>query len=211
MLKENNMRLRFLAEDEIPVLLENCKGHLRDIVETAIHTGMRRGEILSLKWSQIRNGFIYLRKTKTNNSRQIPINNTLEALFDRLKGNSTKVRYLKSKTKSPYVFSYKGNRIKEVKTSFSTALRDAEIEDFHFHDLRHTFASQLLLKGGTLKDVQELLGHKDIKMTMRYAHLTQEHKRKAVNLLNKLTAPTPRKATCHKSVTNSNRPNFNVA
>ena len=57
------------------------------------------------------------------------------------------------------------------------------------------------MKGGTLKDVQELLGHKDIKMTMRYAHLTQEHKRKAVNLLNDLTASNVENPTCHKSVT----------
>ena len=109
------------------------------------------------------------------------------------------------------MFIYKGKRIKEVKTSFNTALRDAEIEDFHFHDLRHTFASQLLLKGGSLKDVQELLGHKDIKMTMRYAHLTQEHKRKAVNPLNKFPAPVTENATCHKTVTNPNQLNINVA
>jgi len=75
----------------------------------------------------------------------------------------------------------------------------AGIEDFHFHDLRHTFASQVLLKGGTLKDVQELLGHKTMTMTLRYAHLTQEHKRKAVNLLNGLT--TSKNAVCHKTVT----------
>ena len=67
------------------------------------------------------------------------------------------------------------------------------------HDLRHTFASQLLSHGGDLKDVQELLGHKSMTMTLRYAHLTQEHKKKAVNLLNSLTG---RHANdCHKTVT----------
>ena len=71
MLKENNMRLRFLSENEIPNLLENCKGHLRDVVECAIHTGMRRGEILGLKWSQVRSGFIYLPK---NQNQQSPTN-----------------------------------------------------------------------------------------------------------------------------------------
>ena len=70
--------------------------------------------------------------------------------------------------------------------------------DFHFHDLRHTFASQVLLNGGSLKDVQELLGHKSMTMTLRYAHLTQESKRKAVNLLNGLTAKV---GDCHKTVT----------
>jgi integrase len=78
-------------------------------------------------------------------------------------------------------------------------LRRAGIQDFRFHDLRHTFASQVLLKGGTLKDIQEFLGHKTMTMTLRYSHLTQEHKRKAVNLLNGLTAGG--NGTCHKSVT----------
>ena len=121
------------------------------------------------------------------------------------------MRYLKAKTELPYVFVYRGGQIKDIKTSFKKAVEDAEIDDFHFHDLRHTFASQLLLKGGSLKDVQELLGHKDIKMTMRYAHLTQEHKKKAVNLLNGLTATTPKNPTCHISVTTSNRPKIKSA
>ena len=88
---------------------------------------------------------------------------------------------------SRYVFTYRKKRVDSVKTSFNAALNRADIVGFRFHDLRHTFASRLLLKGGTLKDVQELLGHKTMTMTLRYAHLTQEHKRKAVNLLNGLT------------------------
>jgi integrase len=83
-LKENNRRLRFLSEDEITSLLNECNGHLRDIVECAIHTGMRKGEILNLKWSQIKNGLIYLKKTKTNDPREIPVNDTLEAIFNSL-------------------------------------------------------------------------------------------------------------------------------
>ena len=80
-------------------------------------------------------------------------------------------------------------------TLLRTALKRAGLQDFHFHDLRHTFASQVILNGGSLKDVQELLGHKSMTMTLRYAHLTQESKRKAVNLLNGLTGH------CHKTVT----------
>jgi len=208
-LKENNKRLRFLNEDEIPKLLDTCPGYLRSIVECALNTGMRRGEILGLKWSQVRNGFIYLDKTKTNEAREIPVNNTLEVLFKRIR----KTHGFKQK----YVFLYDGQVIEmktgkvrtpknrtakpvtEIKRAFKSALTRAEIKDFRFHDLRHTFASQVLMKGGSLKDVQELLGHKDIKMTMRYAHLTQEHKRKAVNLLNGLTAP--KKSDGHKMVT----------
>ena len=74
----------------------------------------------------------------------------------------------------------------------------ANIQDFTFRDLRHIFVSQLIMKGGTLKDVQELLGHSTMTKTLRYAHLTQEHKKKAVNLLNGLTASN--KGDCHKTV-----------
>jgi len=212
-LKENNKRMRFLTEDEIKSLLENCPPYLYKIVECALNSGMRRGEILSLKWSQIRNGFIYLRQTKTSEPRQIPINNSLELMFKQVKSeqnpkghnvirlNGKPVKRLKSEC----VFTYRGEPVKEVKRSFKTALKDAGIVDFRFHDLRHTFASQLLMKGGTLKDVQELLGHKTMTMTLRYAHLTQEHKRKAVNLLNGLTALNEN-GFCHETVTSIKSP-----
>jgi len=209
LLKENNMRLRFLTEEEIGKLLDECAPYLRNIVECALNTGMRRGEILSLKWSQIRNGFIYLDKTKTNEARQIPINETMEKVFDRIKSEQNpkgdnvvdlKGKPLKKKNvSSKYVFTYNGSPTNSIKTSFKTALKNAEIQDFRFHDLRHTFASQVLMRGGSLKDIQELLGHKTMTMTLRYAHLTQEHKKKAVNLLNGLTAA--KKAVCHKTVT----------
>jgi integrase len=100
---------------------------------------------------------------------------------------------------SKHVFLYNGKPVKEVKRSFKAALCMANIQDFTFRDLRHTFASQLTMKGGTLKDVQELLGHSTMTMTLRYAHLTQEHKKKAVNLLNGLTASN--KGSSHKTVT----------
>ena len=202
LLKENNRRLRFLTVDEIETLLSKCEGHLRDIVECGIHTGMRKGEILGLKWTQIKNGFIYLQKTKTDNPREIPVNDIVASIFNRVKCRF-KLRIAKGKDQSlEYVFTFNGEPIKDIKTSFKKALKDAEIDDFRFHDLRHTFASQLILKGGTLKDVQELLGHKTMTMTLRYAHLTQEHKRNAVNLLNDLPAPKQSEnSTCHKTVT----------
>jgi integrase len=85
MLKENNQRFRFLTEEEITNLIDACPGYLRNIVECAINTGMRKGEILSLKWDQIRNGFIYLHETKPKDARQIPVNDDLEALFRRIR------------------------------------------------------------------------------------------------------------------------------
>jgi integrase len=168
---------------------------------------MRRGETLNLKWSQVRGGFIYLQKmVKTKERREIPINDELDILFKRIKvqqnrkgatvikldGNNV-IRVEGNPVERPnsasqYVFTYKGKRVKNIKKAFKTALKNAGITDFRFHDLRHTFASQVIMRGGDLKDVQELLGHKSISMTLRYSHLSQEHKKRAVNLLNGLTA-----------------------
>jgi hypothetical protein len=100
-------------------------------------------------------------------------------------------------------FSDCGNCHEEMR-GLKSALRRAKIEDFRFHDLRCMFAGQMIMRGAGLKDVQEILGHKITTMTMRYAHLSQECKRKAVNLLNGLTASNnPANSTCHKSVTSS--------
>jgi integrase len=191
--KENNKRFRYLTEGEITTLLDNCvNDYTRDVVAATINTGMRKQEVLGLKWSQIRNGFIYLSKTKTDESRQIPVNDDLTKLFKDIRK--------RNELKSEYVFCDKqGKPFNGIKRSFHAALTKAGIEDFRFHDLRHTFASHFVMRGGSIKELQELLGHKSLTMTMRYAHLSQEHKKKAVNLLNGLTAP--QNGDCHKTVT----------
>lgn len=191
--KANNKRFRFLAEDEIYRLLDSCvNDHTSDIITTVLNTGMRRQEVLGLRWNQIRNGFIYLDKTKTDESRQIPINDDLAELFKHIRK--------RNQLKFEYVFcSKKGKPFTQINQSFHASLKRAGIEDFRFHDLRHTFASHFIMRGGSIKDLQEVLGHKSLTMTMRYAHLSQEHKKKAVNLLNGLTAT--KNSTCHKTVT----------
>jgi integrase len=172
--KENNQRMRYLMEEESTSLLNKCVGYLNHIVTVALNTGMRRSEVLSLKWSQIRNGFIYLTKTKTDEARQIPLNDTLKELFQSLPRHISSEYVYCDKNGSPY---------KDVRRSFNTAVKKVGIQDFRFHDLRHTFASRLVMKGVNLKTVQELLGHKDIKMTMRYAHLAEDYKVQAVKAL----------------------------
>lgn len=202
MFKENNHRLRFLTDAEVEALLRACSPHLRPIVEVALLTGMRRGELFGLKWEQIRNGFIYLTETKSGKARQIPINDRLAEVFKEVRrGNQLK---------SPYVFcGPDGKRFFEVKRSFASACRRAGLEDFRFHDLRHTFASHLVMNGVGLKAVQELLGHADIKMTMRYAHLSQAHLKEAVAVLNNLGIDTkltqnPRQNKKADSLTSAN-------
>jgi len=177
-LPENNRRLRYLSKEECGKLIEKCKDHVKPIVITALNTGMRRGEILSLTWDRIdlTHGFILLDVTKNGERREIPINATVRAQLEELAmRNVDGHRHVfHDKTGKPYL---------DVKRSFLKACSDAGITDFHFHDLRHTFASHLVMAGVDLTTVKELLGHKDITMTLRYAHLAPEHKAKAVEIL----------------------------
>lgn len=222
-LKENNRRLRFLTEEEISRLLAECPdpnqrrkrdgqliqsvqaAHLRDFVVIAINTGMRKGEILGLKWSQLKNGFIYLQKTKTDEARQIPINDDLAACFKDIKNRQG----LGSHHVLP---DSTGGHVADIKTSFKSALKRAGITDFRPHDLRHTFASHYMMRGGTLTALKDILGHRDIKMAMRYAHLSKEFAKEEIQIMNGLTSCQNKKAIsaetafasqghCHKSGT----------
>lgn len=178
MFKENNKRMRFLEKEEIHKLINNCDGHLRPIVIVALNTGMRFGELMSLKWTDIdyERHIIYLERTKNDEKRQSPMNDVVcDALMNIPKHSS-----------SPYIFtSHKSNKnpYTTVKKSFFTALKKSDINNFHFHDLRHTFASHLVMNGVDLNTVRELLGHKSINMTLRYAHLSPNHKQKAVDII----------------------------
>lgn len=175
-LPENNRRLRYLNPEECQALIESCVPHLKPIVITALNTGMRLGEILNLKWEQVdlRNGFILLDKTKNNERREIPINATLTEVLEAMPHS----------VESLYVFVNRdGNPYKGVKTSFATALKRTGIQDFKFHDLRHTFASCLVMGGVDIITVKELLGHKSLTMTLRYAHLAPSHQVKALRVL----------------------------
>lgn len=177
---ENNKRLRFLSKEECEDLINACDNHLKPIVITAIHTGMRRGEILSLTWDQIdfTSGFIYLEVTKNGERREIPIDRKLKETLGNI------IRRLDV----PYVFydTKTGKPFKEVKRSYSSAVTKAKLKDFHFHDLRHTFASLLVMDGVSIPTLMKLLGHKSMTMTMRYANLSQAHKAKAVEALDRI-------------------------
>ena len=183
-LKGEVKRLRYLTEEEIRALLANCEPHLYPIVFTALNTGMRKSEILGLKWSNVdlKNNLILLEKTKNGERREIPINQALKRVLLDL--------FVNRRLDTDYVFvnPATGKRYIDIKRSFNTACKKAGIKDFRFHDLRHTFASHFVMNGVDLKTVQELLGHKKLSMTLRYAHLSQAHKREAVKAIEKIVS-----------------------
>ncbi len=177
--KENNQRLRFLEKEEIGRLLVHCDGFLRPLVIVALNTGMRLGELRQLKWRDVdyKREIIYLRDTKNGEAREIPMNEYVKNAF---------VAIPKSPD-SQYVFcKHKGGSFGDIRKTFWTALKKSGIVGFHFHDLRHTFASHLVMSGHDLNTVRELLGHKTIQMTLRYAHLSPKHKKHAVDSLGKV-------------------------
>ena len=177
-IKGENKRLRYLTEEEAERLIECCEPtYLKPIVVMALNTGMRIGEILKLTWPRvdIKNGIILLDKTKNGERREIPVNETLRRTL------ATLLRHIKT----DYLF-YNPNTLlpyDRLKNSWKTACKRAHIMDFHFHDLRHTFASWLVMRGVDLTTVKEILGHKDIGMTLRYAHLAPSHIKRAVEIL----------------------------
>jgi integrase len=176
--KEDSGRLRFLEREEIPRLLSNCNDYLLPIVTVALNTGMRRGELFRLKWHDIdiRRDVIHLYKTKNGEARDIPMNEVVKATLIKVRKHPI----------SPYVFCREdGKPYYNLRKSFFTALKKSDIVDFRFHDLRHTFASQLVMSGVDLNTVRELLGHKSLAMTLRYAHLSPNHKKRAVDVLAK--------------------------
>jgi integrase len=171
-------RIRYLEREEIEKLLANCCEHLKPIVTVALHTGMRKSEILGLKWHDIdiKRNIIHLYDTKNGEKREVPMNAVVQ---------KTVMGVLKN-PESQYVFCNKDSKpYGNVRKSFFTAMKKAGIINFRFHDLRHTFASQLVMSGVDLNTVRELLGHKSIEMTLRYSHLSPDHKKRAVDILGK--------------------------
>lgn len=137
---------------------------------------LEQGEILNLTWDAIdlNRGIIYLLDTKNGEKREVLLNDIVSQAISTVERTPDNPHVFLSHTAGPYT---------EVRKSFSTALQMSGIKDFRFHDLRHTYASQLVMMGVDIKTVQELMGHKSIEMTLRYSHLSSDHKRRAVDLL----------------------------
>lgn len=191
LLKGEVKRVRFLMPDDVQKLLSNCADHLKPIVTVAVHTGMRKGELLSLNWDQVNfeQGIISLLDTKNHKRRDISMNETVKATLTGME------------RKGSYVFSAEdGGSFGDVRRSFETALRRSGIQDFRFHDLRHTFASNLVMESVDIVTVMELMGHKDLTMTLRYTHLAPNHKTKAVNILDRVLSLNPPQSAVSQKV-----------
>jgi integrase len=181
-LKEHNARLRYLSVDECNRLLDACIApHVKAIVTVALHAGMRSGEIRNLQWRDFdfAAGFIIIRDSKNGENRHIPMDSTVVGIFQNWQPTPG----------SDFVFTNgAGHRIGYLQHGFRNALERAGITDFHFHDLRHTFASQWMMAGGELYALKDILGHKTIAMTQRYAHLSPAYKRAMVDRMEQIWA-----------------------
>ncbi len=173
-------RTRFLSKNEINILTNNCSPIIKPVVLTAINTGMRLSEILNLQWEDV-----YIERviephleipiTKNTKKRFIPLNDFMIELLQNLKPND--------EPKGAVFLNRSGKPLKKIYNQFKLALDNAGIENFCFHDLRHTFASHIVMSGGDLISLKEFLGHSSLKMVERYAHLASSHKRKLINNL----------------------------
>jgi len=177
-LPENNERIRFLSEAERTRLFSSCRTSQWDklylLVLLAITTGARKGELTKLRWNDIDfdRRTAYVATTKNGQPKVLPLTDSVIKelqLFD-TKDNSL-IFASKVKEEVAYCFT----------KPWKKALEDAEIKDFRFHDLRHSCASYLAQSGASLLEIADVLGHKQISVTKRYAHLCIEHKSSLIN------------------------------
>lgn len=178
---------RFLYREEAERLIEASPPWLRAIVEVALQTGMRQGEILGLAWTDhvdLGRRIIRLEGTDTKGKRArvVPINQDLEALL----------RALPRSTRTDHVFHRDGRPVTKdaLKRTWMATLKRAGVPEFRFHDLRHTAASWMVMQGVPLYEVQKILGHSTIRLTERYAHLAPDHLRGAVQALEGYRGPS---------------------
>jgi len=178
--ERGSIRKRVLSEDEEVRFLAVALQHIGYMTLISLHTGMRKGEVLKLKWENVdfEAQEITIVETKDDEDRVVPMNPFLFNLLFTLKSQDGKSEYV-------FMNPRTGTHYVEIKRGFTSGLKKAGIQDFHFHDLRHTYASRLVRNGVDLNTVKELLGHSSITTTQRYLHSQAEQKREAVNSLDR--------------------------
>jgi integrase len=179
--REPNAHIRFLCKEEIQLL----ESHLRatnfyPYFIGALHTGMRRGELCSVQWEHVTFPMrdIYIPKSKSGKSRHVPMSDVLHSLLKELYGDGKDDKELVFGTVDRFYLSH----------CFKAICQELGIKDFRFHDLRHTFASQLVMAGVSIFKVSKWLGHSSVTTTEKYyAHLSLDSKREEINCLNRLS------------------------
>jgi site-specific recombinase XerD len=181
--RENESRIRYLLADEETklraVIRRECPDREPEL-DLALYTGMRRGEQFTLKWSDVNleRGILTVRG-KTGRRFIVANSSAVEALTKLGRRRDRELEYGRTED-SGYVCDETVNDAqRDWRRWFEKSVRSAGVKNFHWHDLRHTFASRLVMAGVDIRTVQELLGHKSILMTMKYAHLSPDHRQAA--------------------------------
>ncbi len=184
--KEDNARERILAADEARRLVESAAPSIRPVLIIALNTGMRKNEILSLKWDNVDflRGYILIEQSKSGKARKVPMNGAASSALMGLPHAAEYVFYNRE-TKAP---------VQDIKTAFAAACRRAKISGLRLHDLRHTAATWMIQAGVDIVTVSKILGHASIQMTMRYAHPTPENMKRAVERLGEIFDPSRQKS-----------------
>lgn len=166
--RESTGRVRYLSKEEVNNILSLLPTHLRDMMLFTLYTGLRASNILNLKWNQIdienKKLYIEAKDFKNNKYFSIPLNNSALLLLQK------RLQFANSE----HVFTYKGGSITQCNTrTWRNALKKANIYDFRWHDLRHTWASWHIQNGTTLEQLKELGGWSSLDMVLKYAHLSR--------------------------------------
>jgi integrase len=176
-------RERSLTETEIERFIDASPPYLANILQAAILTGLRKGDLLRLKWSEVdleRGLMTYREEKKRDQVATKPMGKDLIELLISIERGSSEYIFNGPKQNSRGANAKpdpNGRPLKDLDRSFKSALRGAGIQDFRFHDLRHVAASQLIERGGSLAGAQKLLGHTSIRTTERYLNLSQKFER----------------------------------
>lgn len=166
--KKTTPKLRFLSKKEWIRLEQELAPHIKPMAQFAISTGLRKSNVFNLKWSEvdIKRSVAWVDSSEAKSKKSIPVPLSQYAV-DVLKSQQG--------NHDEYVFTYNGEPVDSIKTSWGKSLKRAEITNFRWHDLRHTWASWHVQNGTPLAVLKELGGWHDISMVMRYAHLAPEH------------------------------------
>jgi site-specific recombinase XerD len=178
--REDNSRTRYLTAAEEAklrkVVAAKWANHLVEL-DVALHTGLRRSEMYGLDWEDVNlaNGYVRVKRGKNGDARYVRLNSVASKALTQLQ---------KDENQTGAVFLGRtGERLQSGRHWFEDAIEAAEIDNFHWHDLRHTFASRLAMAGVGIRAIQELLGHKSLAMTVRYSHLSPDFQQEAVDRL----------------------------